>query len=107
MIEVGEEGLFSGFGTSAVLSPDAQMLAYVTGSGNEGGNILLRHLDRFESTTIATGGARDGSLPALLFARRRVARLRHPGRAQKGLDRRRRTDHSVQGGPQPRGKLGK
>ncbi|HSN54817.1 MAG TPA: hypothetical protein VLT32_09090, partial [Candidatus Sulfomarinibacteraceae bacterium] len=60
-IEVGEEGLFSGFGTSAVLSPDARMLAYVTGSGNEGGNILLRHLDRFGATSIATGGA--GSAP--------------------------------------------
>ncbi len=56
-IEVGEDGLFSGFGTSSVLSPDARMLTFVTGSGNEGGNILLRHLDRFEPTTIATGGA--------------------------------------------------
>jgi serine/threonine-protein kinase len=60
-IEIGEEGLFSGFGTSAVLSPGAEMLAYVTGSGNEGGNIYLRHLDRFGAATIATGGA--GSAP--------------------------------------------
>ena len=56
-IEVGEEGLFSGFGTSAVLSPNAATLAYVTGSGNEGGAIHLRHLDRFEAPRIATGGA--------------------------------------------------
>jgi serine/threonine-protein kinase len=60
-IQVGEEGLFSGFGTSAVLSPDARLLAYVLGSGNEGGRIELRSLDHFESTTIATGGA--GSAP--------------------------------------------
>ncbi len=56
-IEVGSEGLFSGFGTSAVLSPDAKFLAYVLGSGNEGGEIKLRSLDRFEPTTIASGGA--------------------------------------------------
>ncbi len=56
-IEVGAEGLFSGFGTSAVLSPDAKFLAYVLGSGNEGGEIKLRSLDRFEPTTIASGGA--------------------------------------------------
>ena len=56
-IEVGEEGLFSGFGTSAVLSPDARILAFVTGTGNEGGHIHLRHLDRFGVAEIATGGA--------------------------------------------------
>ncbi len=60
-IEVGEDGLFSGFGASAVLSPDATLMAYVLGSGNEGGEIQLRSLDRFEPTTIATGGA--GSAP--------------------------------------------
>jgi serine/threonine-protein kinase len=60
-ILVGSEGLFSGFGTSAVLSPDAKNLAYVLGSGSEGGAILLRPLDRFEPTAIASGGA--GSAP--------------------------------------------
>jgi Tol biopolymer transport system component len=56
-IQIGDDGLFSGFGASAVLSPDGRLLAYVTGSGNEGGAILLRPLDRFEPTVIATGGA--------------------------------------------------
>ncbi len=54
-IEIGGGGLFSGFGTSAVLSPDGSLLALVTGSGNEGGEIHLRPLDRFEPSTIATG----------------------------------------------------
>jgi serine/threonine-protein kinase len=57
MVGIGGGGLFTGFGTSAVLSPDGNFLAYVTGSGNEGGEIQLRPLDRFEPTTIATGGA--------------------------------------------------
>ncbi len=56
-IEVGSGGLFSGFGTSAVLSPDGSLLALVTGSGNEGGEIFLRPLDQFEPATIAEGGA--------------------------------------------------
>jgi serine/threonine-protein kinase len=56
-IQIGEAGLFTGFGTSAVLSPDGTVLAIVTGSGNEGGEIQLRPLDRFEPSTIATGGA--------------------------------------------------
>ena len=56
MIQIGGGGLFTGFGTSTVLSPDGSLLAFVTGSGNEGGEIQLRPLDRFEPSTIATGG---------------------------------------------------
>jgi serine/threonine-protein kinase len=57
VIQVGENGLFTGFGASAVLSPDGEVLALVTGSGNEGGEIHLRPLDRFEPSTAASGGA--------------------------------------------------
>jgi len=61
MIGIGGGGLFSGFGASVVLSPDGKTLAYVTGSGSEGGEIYLRPLDRFEPSVIASGGA--GSAP--------------------------------------------
>ncbi|MDX2436082.1 MAG: hypothetical protein QNL88_03425, partial [Acidobacteriota bacterium] len=56
-IQIGGGGLFSGFGTSAVLSPDGGLLAYVSGSGNEGGEIHLRPLDQYEPSMIAEGGA--------------------------------------------------
>ena len=93
-------------GPARCFLPTHRILAYVTGSGNEGGDIWLApprpvrvHDDRHRR-----GG--NGPLPALLLARRRVARLRDPGRTQEGLDRRRRSDHSVQGGSQPRGEPG-
>ena len=59
-INVSEQGLFSRLGSSIVVSPDGGMIAYTTGQEGQTQSLVLRPLDRFQETVLATGEGSSG-----------------------------------------------
>ncbi|MCJ7754659.1 MAG: protein kinase, partial [Thermoanaerobaculales bacterium] len=59
-INVSEQGLFSRLGSSIVVSPDGGMIAYTTGQEGQTQSLVLRPLDRFQETVLATGEGSNG-----------------------------------------------
>ncbi len=59
-INVSEQGLFSRLGAGLVVSPNGQAIAY--SPGEEGGtqSLVIRPLDRFQETVLATGEGANG-----------------------------------------------
>ncbi len=59
-INVSEQGLFSRLGSGIVVSPDGSMIAYTTGQEGQMQSLILRPLDRFQETVLATGEGSSG-----------------------------------------------
>jgi serine/threonine protein kinase len=59
-INVSEQGLFSRLGSGIVVSPDGSMIAYTTGQEGQTQSLILRPLDRFQETVLATGEGSSG-----------------------------------------------
>jgi len=59
-INVAEQGLFSRLGSAIVVSPDGRMIAYTTGLEGQEQSLVLRPLDRFEETVLASGEGSAG-----------------------------------------------
>jgi serine/threonine-protein kinase len=59
-INVSEQGLFSRLGSGIVVSPDGSKIAYTTGSEGQIQSLVLRPLDRFQETVLASGEGSSG-----------------------------------------------
>ncbi len=59
-INVSEQGLFSRLGSGIVVSPDGSMIAYTTGQEGQTQSLVLRPLDRFQETVLASGEGGSG-----------------------------------------------
>ncbi len=59
-INVSEQGLFSRLGSGIEVSPDGSKIAYTTGSEGQIQALVLRPLDRFQETVLATGEGATG-----------------------------------------------
>jgi serine/threonine-protein kinase len=59
-INVSEQGLFSRLGSGIVVSPDGSMIAYTTGQEGQTQSLILRPLDRFQETVLASGEGSSG-----------------------------------------------
>ncbi len=59
-INVSEQGLFSRLGSGIVVSLDGSMIAYTTGQEGQTQSLILRPLDRFQETVLATGEGSSG-----------------------------------------------
>ncbi len=59
-INVSEKGLFSSLGSSIEVSPDGSKIAYTTGEDGQKRSLVLRPLDRFQETVLATGEGASG-----------------------------------------------
>ena len=59
-INVSEQGLFSRLGSGIVVSPDGSKIAYTTGQEGQTQALVLRPLDRFQETVLASGQSGSG-----------------------------------------------
>ncbi|HSO23814.1 MAG TPA: hypothetical protein VLT81_12945, partial [Chondromyces sp.] len=59
-INVSEQGLFSRLGSGIVVSTDGRSIAYTTGQEGQIQSLVLRPLDRFQETVLATGEGATG-----------------------------------------------
>ncbi len=59
-INVSEQGLFSRLGSGIVVSSDGSQIAYTTGQEGQTQSLVLRPLDRFQETVLASGEGAAG-----------------------------------------------